>query len=54
MAVRLPLNLVVPMPRRVTDRGRVSGETVLDPYLDPYGFCLMRLMRLFLVLDERG
>ena len=26
----------------------------LDPYLDPYGSCLMCLMRLFLVLGERG
>jgi hypothetical protein len=33
--------------------GPLSGP-YLDPYLDPYGSCFMCLMRLFLVLAERG
>jgi hypothetical protein len=28
--------------------------TAMDPYLDPYGFCFFRLMRLFGVVSELG
>ena len=34
--------------------GNAATERGLDPYLDPYRSCLMCLMRLFLVLGERG
>jgi hypothetical protein len=32
----------------------LSDDGILVPYLDPYGSCLMRLMRFFLVLRELG
>jgi hypothetical protein len=31
-----------------------KGPGRLDPYLDPYPPCFLCLMRLFVVLDERG
>ena len=35
------------------DRGQ-SMALCVDPYLDPYQLCLMRLLRLLEVLGERG
>ncbi len=40
------------MSERTT--GKAMRQQGRDPYLDPYRSCLMRLMRLFLVLGERG
>ena len=37
-----------------TSPSRCRAERVLDPYLVPYGCCLMRLMCLLDVLGERG
>jgi hypothetical protein len=57
-AFRSPSNrLVTDTPHRAADLAiarRVGRGLRLDPYLDPYGSCLMCLMRLMRLLDALG
>ncbi len=54
-AMREPARWSEPRTRlSAADSGSCSKFGFLVPYLDPYESCLMRLMRLFDVLGERG